>query len=348
MAIQKKKKELQRLLKSFEAEADKYHALNFSVIYITGGWASDKNKLTESNHAIPLWQYYGKVASEEAINQLLENVKKYNPMFGVPGAKFYAFGLFEGENINHFLRMAKRAGNVFSEKEVEKMKKMTLDELIDQDKSEGKPVFVVNGNPIAVWLNFILYHSSISHPKQFTKTVVDIDPFAESLKAIDHLLENGTIARGQHPLFRLESIRFKVALSFPGEKREFVHQIASHLTEKLGLNTVFYDMDYQAHLARPNLDLLLQKIYRDNADLIVVFLCKEYDDKEWCGLEWRAIREIIKTRNDSGIMLFRFDDADVKGIFSIDGYIDLRQISPDQAALYILERVQLHEEEINA
>lgn len=57
MAIRKKKKELQRLAKGFGEEADKYHALNLSVIYISEGWVNSKEKLVEANWAVPLWQY---------------------------------------------------------------------------------------------------------------------------------------------------------------------------------------------------------------------------------------------------------------------------------------------------
>lgn len=345
MSLRKKKKELQRLLKSFEEEASKYHDLNFSVVYITPGWASHEDKLIESNHAIPLWQYYGKVSTVDSYNKLMSDVRNHNPMYGVPGAKFYSFGVLEGENIQLFLRIAKRAGNVFSEKESIKIKTSILDELITKDKSAGKPVFVANSNPAALWLNFVIFHSSISHPKRYSKTIVNLDPFAESLKAIEHLLENATIERSKKSSYDIDKIRFKVALSFPGEKREYVAQIARTLQDKLGNDKVFYDFDYKAHLARPNLDLLLQKIYGNNSELIAIFLCKEYDEKEWCGLEWRAIREIIKARNDKKVMFLRFDNSVVKGVFSIDGYIDLSSLKPEHAAKYIMQRIDLDEEE---
>ena len=117
--------------------------------------------------------------------------------------------------------------------------------------------------------------------------------------------------------------RFKVALSFPGEKRPFVSQVAEGLVKRFGRHRVFYDKNFEPELARPNLDLHLQGIYHDDSELIVVFLCQEYDKKEWCGLEWRAVRDIIKQRRDEDIMLMSFDHVQVPGLFSIDGYIDL-------------------------
>jgi hypothetical protein len=113
--------------------------------------------------------------------------------------------------------------------------------------------------------------------------------------------------------------------------------------KRLGAETVFYDRDFTAQLARPNLDTLLQRIYLNNSELVVVFLCADYEKKEWCGLEWRAIRTIIKNKNDHAIMFMRFDNADVSGSFSVDGYVDLGQYNPTQAARMIVERVRLND-----
>jgi len=132
--------------------------------------------------------------------------------------------------------------------------------------------------------------------------------------------------------------RFAAALSFPGEKRKYVEKVAEALASALGKEKVFYDRYYEAELARPDLDIYLQKLYRDDSQLLVIFLCKEYEKKEWCGLEWRAVRDLIKRRKDEAIMPFRFDDADVPGLFSIDGYIDAAKKTPKEAAELIIER----------
>ena len=73
---------------------------------------------------------------------------------------------------------------------------------------------------------------------------------------------------------------------------------------------------------------------------MVVFLSSEYETKEWCGLEWRAIREIMKNKSDHAIMLMRPDNAAISGLFSHDGYVNLNVFDPIQAARFILERVR--------
>ncbi len=142
-----------------------------------------------------------------------------------------------------------------------------------------------------------------------------------------------------------EGKRFSVALSFPGEHRPFVGKVAKSVAKELGQERVFYDKFYEAELARPDLDTYLQGIYHDESDLIVMFLCADYERKEWCGLEWRAIRDLLKKKHASAIMPFRFDDTHIAGLFSIDGYISVTDRSPEDVAELILQRVQLKDEQ---
>jgi len=167
----------------------------------------------------------------------------------------------------------------------------------------------------------------------------------EDLLSILHAagLVDASFVSAVGPAGRVEETRFKVALSFPGEKRTFVEAVATELKKRLPPGSVFYDRDFTPQLARPNLDTLLQRIYLNNSDLVVVFLCAEYQQKEWCGLEWRAVREIIKNKSDHAVMFMRFDQASVDGSFSIDGYVDLGQYTPVQAARLIVERVRANE-----
>lgn len=135
--------------------------------------------------------------------------------------------------------------------------------------------------------------------------------------------------------------RFGVALSFPGEHRAFVEQIANDLASALTKERVFYDRFFEAELSRPNLDTYLQKIYHDDSELVVIFLCKEYNEEEWCGLEFRAIRDLIKKRHDDEIMFVRLADGAVKGVFEIDGYLDVRNRPASDIAQSILDRLKL-------
>ena len=101
-----------------------------------------------------------------------------------------------------------------------------------------------------------------------------------------------------------------------------------------------YDRFYEAEFARPNLDTHLQRLFHEESELIAVVLCAEYNEKEWCGLEWRAIRDRIKNKQDHAIMLLRFDDADVFGLYSIDGHVEIGSRDAKDIAMLILERIK--------
>ena len=134
---------------------------------------------------------------------------------------------------------------------------------------------------------------------------------------------------------------FDVALSFPGEIRSYVESIAAELERLMGPDSYFYDSNYTAQLARPSLDELLQDIYRNRSKLIVVFLCEEYQEKEWCGIEFRAIKEIIMQRQHERIMFVKMDEGKVEGIFKTDGYVDGRSHGPEKVAHFIAERISI-------
>lgn len=137
--------------------------------------------------------------------------------------------------------------------------------------------------------------------------------------------------------------RFRIALSFAGEKRGFVAKIANLLAERFGEDKILYDNFHEAEFAHANLAFALPDLYRDEADLIVAVFCSDYDHKEWCGLEWRAIFALIKQGVEQSVMLTRFDHADGKGLHGLAGFIELDDKTPEQTTVLILERLAINE-----
>lgn len=134
---------------------------------------------------------------------------------------------------------------------------------------------------------------------------------------------------------------FDVSFTFAGETRSYVEKTVNELQSLITMDRIFYDNFYKAQLARPNIDVLLQNIYRNQSKLVVVFLCEKYQEKEWCGIEFRAIKEMIKEKESDRIMFVRLDDGHVEGVFSTDGYIDGRIHTPREIAGFILQRINL-------
>ena len=286
---------------------------------------------------------YGRLGDPDG---LYEDLKDSNLQWGVRGAALTMYGVIEGDSCNLFVRMANRAGSWFTDEQARQIRQRVSLEILEHEFSRqmpGKPVAVANDNPLAIWLNYLLYHLSLTYPGRERAHRILPDPYSLSLLALERLAADNSIGKIDRSSRRLSDIRFKVALSFPGELRPYVANVVEALRAPLGTDSVFYDHDYQAQLARPNLDTLLQDIYRNRSELIVVFLCSDYAQKEWCGIEWRAIRELIKTRQDDRMMFVRFDDAKVDGVLSIDGYIDAGTQSPADVAGHICTRVaELH------
>lgn len=134
--------------------------------------------------------------------------------------------------------------------------------------------------------------------------------------------------------------RFKIAFSFPGEYREIVHKIARGVADIFTEECILYDWFHRAEFARPNLDIHLQNLYKNESELIVVFICADYNRKKWCGIEWRAIRELLNgKRADDRILFVKCGDGEVDGVFStVDGYIDSTQVSIEDIINDIMTR----------
>ena len=324
--------ELSRLKRDFEAEAREYHDLSLSVHFVVHGAPVVDTKFRHPNHTITLWQFIGNITSEEDVEEF---ASAELTRFGLNKATVSALGVIEGDETNRFVRMAKRAGSLLPKTIVQNLGVIVMDNFVDPEWP-GKPYFALNSNPLAAWLNLVISVTATFQPGRFRDQTLAVDPFAASLAVFDHVFDrrnsSAMIPTSTSPL---STKPFNIALSFPGEQRDYVSKVAEILEDRIG--GVFYDEYYQAELARPNLDTLLQAIYHNNSKLIVLFLCEDYARKEWCGLEWRAIRDLIMKRHDN-IMPMRFDGAEIPGLFSIDGYIDLRKRTPDEAAELIIQR----------
>ena len=111
------------------------------------------------------------------------------------------------------------------------------------------------------------------------------------------------------------SKRFRIAFSFAGEKRDFVKQVADLVAGRFCEDQILYDKYHEAEFARNDLSIYLPNLYNQDADLVVVVVCSNYDVKQWTGLEWLAIHDLLQQRRRDEVMLCRFDRAKVDGLF---------------------------------
>jgi hypothetical protein len=193
------------------------------------------------------------------------------------------------------------------------------------------------GDAIAWW-------SDLRDPE----SAVDFNPQDLPAREMLAVLRRGILTRyplalrevqPQQPIVQPAAKRFRVALSYPGDERALVAAVADELAGRLTREKVFYDRFFEYEASRPNLDVYLQEIYRTQADLVVVFVCSNYEKRDWCHLEWRAIRTLIKERRDDEVMFVRTDSGEVAGLLPIDGYLDAARYTPVEIADAVMKRL---------
>lgn len=130
---------------------------------------------------------------------------------------------------------------------------------------------------------------------------------------------------------------FDVALSFAGEDRDYVEQVAESLDMK-GVS-YFYDKYEEAELWGKDLYTHLDEVYRHRARYCVMFISEAYGRKLWTNHERESAQARAFKENEEYILPARFDDTEIPGIRTTTGYIDLRGRSPKSFADLICQKV---------
>jgi hypothetical protein len=146
------------------------------------------------------------------------------------------------------------------------------------------------------------------------------------------------------PSEQRSNMEWDVALSFAGEQRNYVEQVAESLKSR-GIR-VFYDNFEKVHLWGKNLYEHLDYVYRKAARYAVVFLSEDYARKVWTTHERRSAQARAFEENEEYILPVRVDDSEVPGFLPTVGYIDIATVSPDQLAQMIVEKIgPIHRED---
>lgn len=131
---------------------------------------------------------------------------------------------------------------------------------------------------------------------------------------------------------------YNVALSFAGEDREYVKQVATAL-QALSVK-VFYDEFEQADLWGRNLVDHLADVYAKRARFIVMFVSSHYAAKAWTNHERKHAQAGALQRGEDSILPARFDDTEVPGLANTVGYVDLKTTTPEQLAKMIKRKLE--------
>jgi hypothetical protein len=119
---------------------------------------------------------------------------------------------------------------------------------------------------------------------------------------------------------------YDVALSFAGEDREYVDEVASYLKNQ-GV-PVFYDQYEKANLWGKNLYDHLAEIYSARSKYVVMFISKHYAEKVWPNHERKSAQAKALRQETEFILPARVDDTEIPGLPPTIGYIDLSTPNP--------------------
>jgi hypothetical protein len=127
---------------------------------------------------------------------------------------------------------------------------------------------------------------------------------------------------------------YEIALSFAGEDRALVEEIATRLRRRRV--NVFYDGFERGMLWGKDLYQHLFELYSSKSKYCVVFVSNHYASKPWTRHELKA----AQSKQDSEYILpVRLDDTILPGLPETKGYLDARKLEPDQIVKVIMEKL---------
>lgn len=130
---------------------------------------------------------------------------------------------------------------------------------------------------------------------------------------------------------------YDVALSFAGEDRGYVEQVAEQLVQ-LEV-TVFYDRFEQVKLWGKDLAEHLGAVNSKAAHFVVIFGSRAYADKAWPNHEKQFALSRHLQGDQGRILPVRIDDTDIPGIPGTIAYLDARVLTPSKLAELIRQKV---------
>jgi len=133
--------------------------------------------------------------------------------------------------------------------------------------------------------------------------------------------------------------KYHIALSFAGEDRVYVEQVATVLRAE-GV-VVFYDMFEEADLWGKDLYAHLSEVYQKMALFTVMFVSAAYRTKLWTNHERRSAQARAFSDSREYILPAFFDDSiEIPGLLKTTGYVSIKTKSPEQLALLVIQKLK--------
>ena len=131
--------------------------------------------------------------------------------------------------------------------------------------------------------------------------------------------------------------KYEVSLSFAGEQRSYVGDVAKNLAAR-GIK-VFYDRFETVNLWGKDQVEAFHQQFANNTRFVVMFISKEYVEKMWPRHERRSAFSAAIQKGDEYILPVRFDDTEVPGMPHTIGYLTAKDHLPAELAALISEKI---------
>jgi hypothetical protein len=135
----------------------------------------------------------------------------------------------------------------------------------------------------------------------------------------------------------MRKTKFDIALSFAGEQREYVDQVANILNQK-GIST-FYDKFEEANLWGKNLYDYLSDIYMNQAKYTIMFISVDYSRKLWTNHERQSMQARAFQESSEYVLPAKFDNTEISGVLPTTGYISLQDKTPEEFVAIIEKKL---------
>ena len=128
-------------------------------------------------------------------------------------------------------------------------------------------------------------------------------------------------------------------MTYASEQKAYVEAVDNYL-KKSGIKSWFLPFE-EVELWGEDLLPYLQRIYRDDATLCVMFISKEYVSKAWPKFERISALERQLDNDQVYILPVRFDDTTVPGLSSTVFYLLADNYTPERLADAIISKLKM-------
>lgn len=124
-----------------------------------------------------------------------------------------------------------------------------------------------------------------------------------------------------------ETFEFDAALSFAGEDREYVEEVAAAF-KSVGIR-VFLDSDYLSEFWGEDLIEFFDGVYRKRSRYALIFVSRHYADKMWPRHERRSALARALEQRTAYVLPVRLDDTELDGLRPTIGYAHANRLGID-------------------